>query len=126
MPKRGLEFPVLVGLVGCLGLGALACEAAAPFRDDAASRDTLAAEAAVDCMPATHPGTVTVVNEVTGQTTTKTLTSAEEPAYWANGDAGRVPVVKSVFRQADGGPAEIFLYGPCDQLLEVIIDAPRP
>jgi hypothetical protein len=106
-----------------------ASDGAAPDRADAAAIDTQAADTTpldtgVDCMPAKHPGTVTLVNEATGEVKIETVTPENEAMWWRETFDGRVPIVKSVYRKPDVGPAEIFLYGPCGQLVEVIRGAP--
>jgi hypothetical protein len=109
-------------------LAFLACESApAPGRADAGPGVADAADAgpdAIDCMPSTHPGTLTMVNEVTGETKVVALTPDEEPRWWRNTPTGRVPVVKSVYLKTGSGQAEILLYGPCGQFLESILGAP--
>jgi hypothetical protein len=129
-----------IGLAGPLvGLTSTGCETqqdhdqeaidgAASDRADAAAFDTQAADTTtidtgVDCMPAKHPGTVTLVNEATGEVKVETVTPQNEAMWWRETFDGRVPIVKSVYRKPDGGPAEIFLYGPCGQLVEVILGA---
>jgi hypothetical protein len=80
------------------------------------SGDSVAAE----CMPATHPGTVTFIDEDTGVTTVDNADTVPDSIKWHDTKAGRVPVVKVVKHKLPSGVVELLLYGPCGQLLEVV------
>ncbi len=89
--------------------------------DAAAASDGESGTDARDCMPTVHPGTVTLLNETTGEVRTQAVTPDNEDSFWVNTPQGRVPVVKLVFRRLPGLAAEITSYGPCDQVLEVTV-----
>jgi hypothetical protein len=70
------------------------------------------------CMPAVHPGTITFIDQATGQVRVENLANVPENLWWRTTPAGRIPVVTVISRITPGGRVEITLYGPCDQLLE--------
>jgi hypothetical protein len=75
----------------------------------------------VECMPAVHPGTVTFVDEDTGVTKVEDAATVPDSIKWHATSTGRVPVVKVVKHKLSSGQIELLLYGPCAQLLEVVI-----
>jgi hypothetical protein len=87
---------------------------------DAAVVDGQGDALAVDCMPSTHPGTVTFVDEDTGITTVDKADTVPDSIKWKETPQGRVPVVKVVKHKTTSGMTELSLYGPCGQLLEVV------
>jgi hypothetical protein len=74
-----------------------------------------------DCMPSTHPGTITRVDEETGTVTVLTLDMVPMSLWWRNTPGGRVPVIRMVRSKLSSGQIEIKLYGPCDRLLETVL-----
>ncbi len=80
----------------------------------------------IDCMPTTHPGTVTFVDEEKGTTTVENAASVPDSIKWKMTTAGRVPVVKVIRSRTASGAVELRLYGPCGQLLEVVLGTTPP
>ena len=108
--------PIFIGIVLALAMGG-GCGG-----DGGDPTSTMrAADAAADCMPTKHPGKVEVVNQDSGTTEIVVVTADNEADWWRMTPGGRVPVVKSVYHSLDKSHAEITLYGPCGQVLEVIL-----
>jgi hypothetical protein len=75
----------------------------------------------VDCMPQTHPGTVTFVDEDAGTSTVDTADKVPDSIKWYQTNAGRVAVVKVVKHMLPNGAIELLLYGTCGQLLGIVL-----